>query len=111
MAVERHDDIVRREIEANRGYVFKTVGDAFCAAFDRAGDAVAVAIAVQRGLSKEDFSSVGGLLVRIGLHCGDAVERSGDRPLRGLISAPHFAPQSCYSGLSQFSMVIPSGVM
>jgi class 3 adenylate cyclase len=40
-AVERHDDIVRREIGANRGYVFKTVGDAFCAAFESAGDAVA----------------------------------------------------------------------
>lgn len=77
-AVERHDDIVRREIETNRGYVFKTVGDAFCAAFESAGDAVAAAIAVQRGLAKEDFSSVGGLRVRMGLHRGDAVERSGD---------------------------------
>ena len=28
-----------------------------------------------------------------------------------LIIAPHFAPQSLYSGLSQFSMVMPSGAM
>jgi class 3 adenylate cyclase len=35
-AVERHDEILRREIEAHCGYVFKTVGDAFCAAFSSA---------------------------------------------------------------------------
>ncbi len=28
-----HDAILRQNIEANDGYVFKTVGDAFCAAF------------------------------------------------------------------------------
>ena len=34
--VERHDAILRLAIEENRGYVFKTVGDAFCAVFSTA---------------------------------------------------------------------------
>jgi class 3 adenylate cyclase len=31
-ALARHDAILREAIEQNDGYVFKTVGDAFCAA-------------------------------------------------------------------------------
>jgi class 3 adenylate cyclase len=33
-ALTHHDALVRAAIEAHGGYVFKTVGDAFCAAFD-----------------------------------------------------------------------------
>ena len=43
-----HDVVVRRAIEDRGGYVFTTAGDAFCAAFDRASDAVAAADAAQR---------------------------------------------------------------
>ncbi len=32
-ALARHDEIVRASIEEQGGYVFKTVGDAFCSAF------------------------------------------------------------------------------
>src|ERR1017187_4988760 len=76
--VERHEEIFRNPIEAHKGYVFKTVGDAFCAPFARVRDAVASAIDAQRELAKEDFSPVGGLRVRMGLHAGKASERSGD---------------------------------
>src|SRR5919202_4203085 len=31
-AVARHDELMRTAIESHAGYVFKTVGDAFCAA-------------------------------------------------------------------------------
>jgi predicted ATPase/class 3 adenylate cyclase len=77
-AVERHDVILRREIEAHDGYVFKTVGDAFCAAFGSVRDALHTAIDAQRELAKEDFSTVEGLRVRMGLHTGQAAERGGD---------------------------------
>ena len=32
-ALSRHDEILNEAIERHGGYVFKTVGDAFCAAF------------------------------------------------------------------------------
>ena len=39
-ALARHDMLLRRSIEQHGGYVFKTVGDAFCAAFSHAPDAL-----------------------------------------------------------------------
>ena len=32
-ALARHDELLSQSIEQNGGFVFKTVGDAFCAAF------------------------------------------------------------------------------
>jgi predicted ATPase/class 3 adenylate cyclase len=77
-AVERHEDLVRGAIETNDGYIFKTAGDSFCAAFARVSDAVAATIAAQVALASEDFSAVSGLRVRMGVHAGSASERGGD---------------------------------
>ncbi len=77
-AVQRHDALLRDAIGRHNGYVFKTIGDAFCVAFARVSDAVTAAFEAQRALSAEDFSSVGGLTIRIGLHAGEASERNGD---------------------------------
>jgi predicted ATPase/class 3 adenylate cyclase len=77
-AVKRHDVLVRNAIESHGGYVFKTVGDAFCATFARVSDAVAAAEQTQSALLKEDFSEVSGLRVRLALHTGEASERDGD---------------------------------
>ena len=77
-AIKRHDALMRSVAEWNNGYVFKTVGDAFCVAFTRVSDAVATAIDAQRSLSAEDFSAVGGLPVRMGLHSGETSEDNGD---------------------------------
>ena len=78
LALHRHDQLLRGAIEANRGHIFKTVGDAFCAAFSHAGDGVAAALDAQRALAAEDFSAVGGLAVRIAVHSGTTHERDGD---------------------------------
>ncbi len=77
-AVKRHDALLRETAEQHNGYVFKTVGDAFCVAFARVTDAVTTAINAQRVLNAEDFSAVGGLRVRMGLHAGEASERNAD---------------------------------
>ena len=77
-ALRRHDELLRAAIEAHEGYVFKTVGDAFCAAFSRAPNAVAAAADVQRGIASADWGAVGGLAVRIALHSGSTDERDGD---------------------------------
>ncbi|MGA8098807.1 MAG: NB-ARC domain-containing protein [Candidatus Cybelea sp.] len=54
------------------------MGDAFCAAFPTALDAVGAALDAQLALGKEDFASVDGLRVRMGLHTGYAEERNAD---------------------------------
>src|SRR5580658_1756013 len=78
VALARHNALVRDAIESHGGYVFKTVGDAFCCAFGMATTALAAARAAQQALSEEDFSSVDGLLVRMALHTGHVEERDGD---------------------------------
>ena len=77
-AVRRHDAIFRAAIAEHDGYVFKTMGDAFCAAFARPEKAVAAMLDVQRALAVADFSAVDGLLVRAAIHTGTADEREGD---------------------------------
>ena len=77
-ALARHDTLMREAIEAHGGYVFKTVGDAFCASFADASDAMSACISAQRALYAEDFSAVGGMRVRCALHTGEAVERDLD---------------------------------
>ena len=77
-AVARHDAIVRDALERHGAYVFKTVGDAFYAAFALPEEAIAAALEAQRKLAGEDFSGVGGIRVRMALHTGSASERDGD---------------------------------
>src|SRR5690242_18830674 len=43
-AVVRHDALVRKAIEVHLGVVFKTMGDAFCAAFNTPRNALSAAI-------------------------------------------------------------------
>lgn len=74
-AVARHDAALRAAIEARGGYVFKTVGDAFCAAFQTADAALAAAVASQRAISTAGAFP---FRVRMGLHTGTAHERDED---------------------------------
>src|ERR687893_368257 len=58
-ALSRHDGIVRSAIEGSDGHVFKTLGDAFCAAFSSAPEALGAAISAQRALHDEDWGEGG----------------------------------------------------
>jgi predicted ATPase/class 3 adenylate cyclase len=77
-ALARHDALLRGAIEAHGGYVFKTIGDAFCAAFATAPDALSAALAAQQSLSAQTWGETGPLRVRTALHTGAAEERGGD---------------------------------
>jgi predicted ATPase/class 3 adenylate cyclase len=77
-AVRRHDELIRAAIERNGGYVFKTIGDAFCTAFATVPEAVAAALDAQRAIESADWSAVGGLRVRMAIHAGVADERNAD---------------------------------
>jgi predicted ATPase/class 3 adenylate cyclase/Tfp pilus assembly protein PilF len=77
-ALARHDALLHRSLEAHGGFIFKTVGDQFCAAFAAAPDAMAAALAAQRLLQAQEWRDLGALPVRMALHTGTAEERGGD---------------------------------
>ena len=78
VALPRHDALVRHCIVAHRGHVFKTGGDAFCAAFHTASDALAAALEAQRALHHERWPESARIRVRMAIHSGAAELRDGD---------------------------------
>jgi TolB-like protein/Tfp pilus assembly protein PilF len=77
-ALARHDALLKSCIEEHEGSVFKTGGDAFCAAFHTAPDALAAALQAQRALSREPWPEAAKLSVRMALHTGAVEVRDGD---------------------------------
>jgi class 3 adenylate cyclase len=77
-ALARHDILMRQAIDAHSGAVFKTVGDSVYAAFSRAPDALAAALAAQRALHQEAWDLPTPLRVRMALHTGAAEPQGGD---------------------------------
>jgi predicted ATPase/class 3 adenylate cyclase len=77
-ALARHDRLMQASITRHGGCVFKTVGDAFCAAFVTALDGVKAALDSQEALLAEPWEVPGGIRVRMALHTGTAEERDGD---------------------------------
>jgi class 3 adenylate cyclase len=73
-ALARHDEVLRAAIEGHGGVIFKTVGDAFCAAFSAAPAALLAAVDAQRALHRE----LPRLRVRMAIHTGVAEERGAD---------------------------------
>ncbi len=79
-ALARHDQIMRAVIEGQGGHVFKTMGDAFCAAFAAAPAALDAALETQRALQAETWPGEleGVIRVRMALHTGTAEARDND---------------------------------
>jgi len=77
-AISRHHALLGEAIEANAGHVFRTTGDALCAAFATGLDALMAALNAQRALLAEPWSETGPLRVRMALHTGEAQVREGD---------------------------------
>jgi class 3 adenylate cyclase len=82
-ALARHDALVRDSIAAHGGFVFRTGGDAFCAAFQSATDALAAALDIQHLLTAEPWHKTGlppgeVIRVRIAMHTCDIEPHNGD---------------------------------
>ena len=78
LALAKHDTILREAFDSHGGLVFKTIGDAFCVAFDTAQAAVAAVLRAQRLLRMETWDEVGDLRVRMAVHTGAAEYRDND---------------------------------
>ena len=79
----RHHAILHDAIGCYQGHVFQIIGDAFCAAFHTAGDALKAAIKSQRDLQSELWGETV-IRVRMGIHTGEA-ETDG-RDYRGYLT-------------------------
>jgi predicted ATPase/class 3 adenylate cyclase len=77
-ALERHDEVLATAVEQFGGSRLKHTGDGVIAHFKDVPAAIGAAIESQRRFRNEDFSSVDGLRVRMGIHTGRAQERDGD---------------------------------
>ena len=75
----RHDWLVRGQVEAAGGRVFKTVGEAHRAVFADPVAALVSAVAIQRAAAgAERWPSGVPVRVCVALHCGVCVVRDGD---------------------------------
>ncbi len=77
-SVARHDELIRVAIEAEGGQVFKTIGDAFCAAFATAPEALAAGLAGQLAITAEAWPEETPIKVRMALHAGAVEFRDSD---------------------------------
>jgi class 3 adenylate cyclase len=75
--VERHDQLMRRELERHRGREVKTMGDGFLATFDGPARAIRCACAAR------DAIRLLGIEIRAGLHTGEC-ELVGNGDVRGI---------------------------
>ncbi|MBK9713463.1 MAG: adenylate/guanylate cyclase domain-containing protein [Kouleothrix sp.] len=82
-AIDRHDTILRQAIAAGDGVVFRTAGDAFCAAFGQACAALNAALQAQLALHGEPWGAIGlaherPMRVRMSLHTSTVELRDGE---------------------------------
>lgn len=89
-----HRRLLRDAFEQHRGEVVDTRGDAFFVAFERAGDALASALAAQSALERHEWPEGAEVRVRFGLHTGEALLRA--QGYTGL--AVHRAARICAAG-------------
>ena len=68
---KRHNAILQSAITTHNGYTFQVIGDAFCAAFSTAKEALCAAVAAQLDLFQPDKGDPL-VKVRMGIHTGQA---------------------------------------
>jgi len=75
---DRHAEILRNAIAAERGVVARTEGDAVFAAFPTPAQGIRAAVSAQRELAEADWPHGEPLRVRMGLHTGEGALGGGD---------------------------------
>ncbi|MGH8972134.1 MAG: BTAD domain-containing putative transcriptional regulator [Acidimicrobiia bacterium] len=77
--LRKHEHLVRKLLAEHSGREVKALGDGFLALFGSARRALAFAVALQRSLEEERWSSPAeAVRVRIGISAGEVVEEGGD---------------------------------
>lgn len=71
-ALARHNALLQGSIEAFDGHVFKTWGDAYCAVYQTASDALRSAVLAQTAFFREQWTLQEPLRVRMAVYTGEA---------------------------------------
>ena len=79
VVLRAHNAIFRQEVEAHQGFEVKSMGDGFMLAFASGHTALLCAIAIQRSfVGYNDEHPAEPVLVRMGLHTGEAIREGED---------------------------------
>jgi len=95
----RHHEILKTAIESNNGYVFQIIGDAFCASFHTAGDAVRAAAQAQIDFHNEDWGDTP-VKIRIGINTGTA---------QASIDTDHSGGYKGYNAMARVQRIMSAG--
>jgi class 3 adenylate cyclase len=93
--LREHNELVRKQVEAQKGFEVKSMGDGFMVAFSSARRALLCAIGIQRAVA--DYSRQHPAMpirVRIGLHTGEAIAERGDFFGKSVIMAARIASKA-----------------
>ena len=94
-----HHEILRSAIESNNGYVFQIIGDAFCASFHTAGDAIRAAALAQTRFYNEDWGEAP-VKIRIGINTGTA---------QASIDTDHSGGYKGYTAMARVQRIMSAG--
>jgi adenylate cyclase len=92
-----HDDLVHEKVRQYGGHVVKSQGDGFMIAFREPADAVRTGIDIQDALrdgTGDRRLRRTPIKVRVGIHCGTAIERDGDLFGKNVAMAARVASQA-----------------
>jgi predicted ATPase/class 3 adenylate cyclase/Tfp pilus assembly protein PilF len=76
-ALQRHDEIINTAVSQHGGVIIKHTGDGVFAVFEK-GDPLSCAIEIQKKMDQENWTDVGVLRIRMGLHAGYAEKVGND---------------------------------
>jgi class 3 adenylate cyclase len=116
-ALTRHDSILSQAIAEHDGVVFRTVGDAFFAAFAEALSAVLAALQAQLALYTEPWDTIDAMRVRMAIHTNTVDLRDDgyfgpplNRVARMLAAAHGGQTLICHTTQEQVRERLPSSV-
>ena len=90
-----HHAVIREQIQAHGGFEVKTQGDGFMVAFSSARRAVQCACAIQDAIGREFAEHPDGpVLVRVGLHTGEAIKQGIDFYGKNIVLAARIADRA-----------------
>lgn len=94
--LDSHDKLVHAQVERFAGHVVKSQGDGFMIAFRDPPDAVRAGIAIQDAIGDGGDRRLRRtpIRVRVGIHCGTAIERDGDLFGKNVAMAARVAAQA-----------------